>query len=37
MDGEQVCGIIAQTDVLQALQEALLREELDSAEASDSL
>ena len=37
MDGEQVCGIITQTDVLQALQEALLRDELESPEAFDDL
>lgn len=32
MEGEHVCGIITQTDILRALQEALLREEVESSD-----
>jgi len=35
MDGDQVCGIITQTDVLEALQAALFEEEMDAADGSD--
>jgi len=35
MEGEHVCGIITQTDILRALQEALLQEEIGSADGPE--